>query len=1180
MPSLVDTKIATCSSWDDFVELTNSQKTSKDKGDLFERLTQVYLTVTPSYQSKVKHVWLLGNDELPEAIRKRLNLPSRDEGIDLLCETYNGEYWSVQCKYKSDQKRPLNHKELATFTSVSFNTSNSISLGLVVHTSTKKVKKSELMPNVTEIGLERWLSLSDEEWKRIVDFCKSNRLKPPRKRKPRAHQKQAIKDSAEHFVIRKHKRGKLIMPCGTGKSLTAFWIAQEFKSKSIIVAVPSLALIKQSLEDWTAEFLADDIKPEWLVICSDESVGATGDADSTVASVYETGIPTNPSDAELDAFLKKKAKVPKIIFTTYQSAEKLTEAASRVSVSFDLLIADEAHKTVGRKDKSFAALLFEENIKIKKRLFMTATERVYNAAKDDVISMDDETVYGTTCHQLSFKKAIDAKIICDYKIVTISVSESEIQTLIENQEKLLVKSGNTKFDTDAQSLAAGLAVNKAFKKYGIKHALTFHSSIKRARDFCEQQDNLPSTIDVVNSHISSKNSAGERARLLKAFAEEDYSLISNARCLTEGVDIKAIDCVTFVDPKKSTVDIVQAAGRAMRQSKETNKECGYIILPLIIKDGESLEDIKSSDRFSDIAKIITSLATQDERIIEELSVTTEQKLNKPKNILIDEELAMLINFDLTELDNVLKTKIWERVGRANWLPFKDARDYVRRLNLSSQKDWKQYLKNDYLPPNIPRSPNLVYANRGWKGLGDWIGTFKVRDKEFLPFEEARDFVRSLRLKNHSEWKKYIQSPNRNPLLPSQPDKVYAEEGWLGIRDWLGTGSWNDFIPFEDARNFARSLNLTGSTGWNKYVKRADFPDYIPKSPQAVYSDKGWQGFADWLGSNRLRQGEVYWDYLTARNYVRKLGLKNAQEWLQYSKSQNKPRFIPAAPANVYKDTGWIGVADFIGKKNIAKGYKEFLPFSDAKVYVHKIKLSSSKEWRKFSKSKDFPPFLPKSPEKTYKHQGWSGFGDWLGTGNITPGSINYVSFNEAKKFARSLNLKSHTEWQKYSSSGKRPQNIPAAPERIYKNSGWNGYADWLGTNNKHHTEYKWADFSEARKFARTLNLKNENEWRKFAKSDKRPSNIPYSPDSVYKKFGWNGYKDFLGYEIVRTKQWRPFKEARTFVRTLNLKSFNEWRSWASSGQRPDDIPNAPEIHYKGKGWAGHPDWMGYENKKK
>ncbi len=219
------------------------------------------------------------------------------------------------------------------------------------------------------------------------------------------------------------------MPCGTGKSLTAYWIAQALEAKTIVVAVPSLALVRQSLADWTAEYLAEGVTPEWLAVCSDHSVGSMGDADSTVATAYEMGIPTNPSDEELDNFLKKRSKAPKIVFTTYQSAEKLCDASRRNNKTFDLLIADEAHKTVGRKSKSFATLLFDENIKVKRRLFMTATERVYNASRDDVVSMDDPDIYGSTCHQLSFKEAIKQKIICDYKIVTIAVSDAEISDI-------------------------------------------------------------------------------------------------------------------------------------------------------------------------------------------------------------------------------------------------------------------------------------------------------------------------------------------------------------------------------------------------------------------------------------------------------------------------------------------------------------------------------------------------------------------------------------------------------------------------------------------------------------------------------------------------------------------------------------------------------------------------------
>ena len=246
------------------------------------------------------------------------------------------------------------------------------------------------------------------------------------------------------------------------ESLTAFWIAKALKAKSVIVAVPSLALVKQSLGDWTAEYLAEGIQPEWLAVCSDESVGSTKDADSTVATVYEMGIPTNPTDEELDLFLKRKTSNPKVIFTTYQSAEKLCTAAKRCKKKFDLLIADEAHKTAGKKSKSFASLLFDENIRISKRLFMTATERVYNGSKDAVVSMDDEGIYGTVFHALTFKKAIEQEIICDYKIVTIGLSNDQLKNSIEEKVLLDVFGVGFEKELDAHTLAAGVALKKPF----------------------------------------------------------------------------------------------------------------------------------------------------------------------------------------------------------------------------------------------------------------------------------------------------------------------------------------------------------------------------------------------------------------------------------------------------------------------------------------------------------------------------------------------------------------------------------------------------------------------------------------------------------------------------------------------------------------------------------------------
>ena len=352
-------------------------------------------------------------------------------------------------------------------------------------------------------------------------------------------------------------------------------MARELKAKTIVVAVPSLALVKQSLEDWTTEYLAEGITPSWLAVCSDDSVGNMRETDSTVATVYEAGIPVTNDPLEIISFIKKRTSGPRVIFTTYQSSPMLAAASNEADLTIDLLIADEAHKTVGRKDKKFGTLLFDKNIKFKKRIFMTATERVYRQGADNVASMNDPTIYGKTFHEMSFKEAIDDGIICDYKILTVTISEEEVSQLMEDHADVIAQQGNQKFETDAHNLAAGIALHKTFAKYGITHALSFHRSIERAQFFAKQQEafsgKFDSTKEITNRTISSKLSAGQRSQLLQDFAEDNLSLISNARCLTEGVDIPSIDCVTFVDPKQSKVDIVQAADVLCDNPKKREK---------------------------------------------------------------------------------------------------------------------------------------------------------------------------------------------------------------------------------------------------------------------------------------------------------------------------------------------------------------------------------------------------------------------------------------------------------------------------------------------------------------------------------------------------------------------------------------------------------------------------------
>ncbi len=749
-------KLLEINSWNDFFSYANTLH-EKGKGDIFEYLTKLILITKPEYRLMLKNVWIQ-QEGIPKEIREKVNLPTTDEGIDIVAETFTGEYWAIQCKFKGQNQTPT-YKELSTFGNLANNYCKNISLALLVHTGENGVRKRKLLgDNYSEIGLEFWLGLNAEDWERIHKQLKGQSVRPLPKI-PRPHQEKAIKSATRHFIKNKARRGRLIMPCATGKSLTAFWIAHALDAKSIIVAVPSLALIKQSLEDWTREFVAhkEEPKPKWLVICSDEST-AKLDKDEFVSDAHSMGIPTTTNVEVISAFLNDNHIGRKVIFTTYQSSDKLAQASRKCKYRFDLAILDEAHKTVGIKSKAFATLITDKNISVSKRMFMTATERVMRGSNDEVYSMDDEAIYGGLFHQLTFKEAIQSEppIICDYKVLTITVTNDEIKQLIA-KNKLLTDRDEKLEEQEAQSLASAIALRKATHKYGIKHAISFHRSIKCAYDFADLHDFLNSgnldDIILSSSHISSKKSAGERARLLNDFAHERLALMTNARCLTEGVDVPAIDCVLFADPKQSIVDIVQASGRAMRPYE--GKECGYIMLPLIVPDGVNFDEFTDSTPFKAVARIISALSTQDEGIAEEFKITTSGKESGgERKIIFEGTIPVGMHIDLGSFAEKINAKIWERASKLNWRPFIEARAFVRKLNLKGTQDWVDYCKSGGRPPDIPAAPYIRYKGKGWKNWSDWVGTHRSGKNEiYLPFSEARDFTQKLGLKGLRFWKK-------------------------------------------------------------------------------------------------------------------------------------------------------------------------------------------------------------------------------------------------------------------------------------------------------------------------------------------------------------------------------------------------------------------------------------------
>lgn len=1141
----------------------------KEMGNVFELLTKLYFIINPKY-SFYDNVWLL--NEVPSAVLAHLELPSHDLGIDLIAQ-WGDEFHAIQCKYHSDYSTSVNFKEVATFISL-LEGNAKFTQGYICSTADTTSRNLDKVKTkrINHILSDSWQELDEDFFEKVRNYFDNKSYKPIAYT-PKEHQVKALQDCVAYFDNPENTRGKLIFPCGAGKSLTGFWMTQELKSTATIIAVPSLSLVKQTLDVYLREIVARGIAVEWLCICSDEGIGKD---DEILEKTESLGVPCETDPIYIENWLLKNKGKHTIIFTTYQSGRIIADVSKKVGFKFDLGIFDEAHKTVGLNKKLFSYLLFDNNISIDKKIFMTATERFYSGPKEDIISMDDADIYGDTFSQMSFKEAIEKELLTDYKVITIDVKKSEIAEFIKTNN-LVQLNNKWSQETEARSLASMIALRKAMKMLPIKNAVSFHSSIEKAERNKELQQHITETYqyDAIDSYtVSSKIPTTRRNVLIQEFAHSSRkALITNSKCLTEGVDVPNIDCIVFADPRKSKVDIVQALGRALR--KKEGKAWGYVILPVVYDDATHEID---NENYAEIISIIRGLASNDERIIdyfkEKGDNTGTKKVEGSSLFDFNFSAELLAEKDLT---TQLQIKIWENLSKFQWMPFEEAREFVRGLKFNNVNEWNSYTKSVNKLYNIPNHPIDVYKNKGWVSFGDWLGTNRIANinKEFLNFEEARKYVWNLGFKSVQDWNKYRLNPNFLDNMPTNPNVVYKNKGWISWTDWLGTkkGFNGEYLSYEDAKLYIKKFNLKSQRDWKAFVKSKNKPHNIPSNPNSVYLNIGWKGFGDWLGTGIIaNSNRKYRSFNEAREFVQSLNLKNSVEWENYRKSINKPSDIPSNPNITYKDSGWKGIKDWLGT-----GIKiDYIDYHSAKTFVNSLKLSSRKEWEEYCKSGKKPIDIPSSPERAYLNKGWTSVGDWLGTGRIQTQLLKYRNFEDAKFFVHSLKIKGQKEWNEYCKSGVKPIDIPANPHNTYQNKGWISYGDWLGTGFISNKNKEFLNFQEAKKYAISLNLSSAKQWREFCNSGKKPNNIPVNPDTTYKNNGWIGYGDWLGTGNIQASKviYRDFIDARNFVRKLNLKTNNEWNDYSKSEDKPKDIPATPMTTYKNKGWLNMGDWLG------
>lgn len=432
----------------------------------------------------------------------------------------------------------------------------------------------------------------------------------------RRHQKEAIAAIKKGF--KNHNRGKFISACGSGKTLSSMWLAQDLEVKLLVVLVPSLSLLEQIYWDYYPHFTED---VEFLPVCSDTTVGQknaedrlSDDSPLHTLATTDVGVVTT--------FLRKRGQ--RVIFCTYHSSHVLQQAykKARNIPKIDLMLFDEAHRCTGRMDSPFTIPLLDKNIPAKRRLFMTATPRLYAAGSGDfeIASMDDEELYGPAFYELYFAEAISRGLLTDFKVAVIGVSSSEWEHLLQRTTEQSIEGFPTMKPHD---LATQIAVSKAIVKYKLKKTVAYFSSVQRASDFADTLAIVSRKVGARKqlkcAHVSGYMKTGERNEIMDDFrAAKRSAVMANAKCLSEGVDIPTLDSTVIADVRNSTIDLVQIMGRVMRLSDD--KDVSVVVIPVVIPDDEEdTETILASSEFAKVWKVINALEAHDSRLMEDLS---------------------------------------------------------------------------------------------------------------------------------------------------------------------------------------------------------------------------------------------------------------------------------------------------------------------------------------------------------------------------------------------------------------------------------------------------------------------------------------------------------------------------------------------------------------------------------
>ena len=599
----------------DIINSIHSTTGTTEKGSMFELLCLYFLKYDEVYSSAFSDVWLWKN--WPG------NNGQHDTGIDIVAKLRNSEsFCAVQCKFRDDDSS-ITKPEIDSFLASS---SKTLYSRRILFTLTANLGQNALSALDGQVPKVELLTLHDLD-SSTLDWSGYPERVSFTAKQLRPHQKAAVTDVLEGFSH--HDRGRLIMACGTGKTFTSQKIAENLagKGKHVLVLVPSISLLNQTLLAWSYDH-DENIPIKSYVVCSDKTVGKYPDEDMTLADL---AVPPTTESEDLLRDYSPDDNAMTVIFSTYQSIDVVHDAQSKGFPEFDIVICDEAHRTAGlalkdKKDSVFRKIHDAGYIHSRKRLYMTATPKVYGDTPDKkadlhkkaadnqavLYDMDDEEIFGPVFHRLTFSQAVKDELLSDYKVMVFMIDTKDkddpsLPTIIEGVRKALAKDISP---IDGDFLGDDTSP--------MRRAVAFSSTINNSENFAKHfNDNADSddSLHYETKHIDGSTPASQRSSSLQWLKDSHDSntcrILSNARCLCEGVDVPALDAVIFISPKTSEIDIVQSVGRVMRKAQ--GKSCGYVILPVIVRPGETPEyALDHNESYKTVWKVLQALRAHDD----------------------------------------------------------------------------------------------------------------------------------------------------------------------------------------------------------------------------------------------------------------------------------------------------------------------------------------------------------------------------------------------------------------------------------------------------------------------------------------------------------------------------------------------------------------------------------------